>query len=154
MKGYAEEDVALQDGFEPNLAGSRYVPNVETCSPRRTRFFSFAETQKDFVSAEQEYALSRLIRENDPVVKQQMIVQHLRMVVGIVRRYTDRGVEFVDLVREGNQGLIHALEEFEPDGGLCFSTFVEDCICQSIERAIMDQYTLNGSLDDREMVFI
>jgi DNA-directed RNA polymerase sigma subunit (sigma70/sigma32) len=141
MERYAEEYLVLQDEFGPKSPESRCIPNsAGSFSLRRARFYSFTEIQKDFVSAEQEYALTKLIKESDPVIKQQMTVQNMRMVVNIAERYTNRGLEFVDLVRAGNQGLIHALEQFEPKSDLCFSTFVDGLICQSIERALLDQY--------------
>jgi RNA polymerase nonessential primary-like sigma factor len=146
----APPDIALAnpgDGFEPDSTGSGSVPNsAGTFSLRRARFFAFTETRKDFVSAEQQYALIKLIKESDPGTKQAMIVQNLRMVVNIAKRYTDRGLEFVDLVREGNNGLIHALDKFDPEGDFCFSTFVDSCICQSIERAIMNRFIPTNSL--------
>jgi DNA-directed RNA polymerase sigma subunit (sigma70/sigma32) len=140
MKGCAEENHVLQDGFGQESPGNGCVPtSAGTFSLRRARYFTFTQTHKEFVSAEQEYALAKLIKERDPVAKQQMIVQNLLMVVNIAKRYANRGLEFVDLVHEGNHGLIHALEHFEPEGDLSFSSFVDGCICQSIERAIKDR---------------
>jgi DNA-directed RNA polymerase sigma subunit (sigma70/sigma32) len=140
MKGSAEGNVVLQDGLEQEFPDSGDVSNsAGTFSLRRALYFTFIQTQKEFVSAEQERALAKLIREGNPVTRQQQIVLNLRMVVTIAKRYSDRGLEFVDLVREGNEGLIHALEHFKPEQDLCFSSFVEESICKSIERAIVER---------------
>lgn len=134
-------------GFEPDSTGSGSARNSAwTFSLRPTHFFAFTGTREEYVSAEQQYALIELTKENDPGTKQAMIAQNLRMVVSIAERYTDQGLEFVDLVRKGNDGLIHALGKFDPEGGFRFSTFVDGCICQSIERAIVNQYSTANSL--------
>ncbi len=147
MKGYADERSVPQGELEPESAGNKCAPNSAVgFPPRRSRFFSFTGTRKEFVSAEQEYALTKLIKESDPVIRQQTTVRYLRTVVDVAKRYTDLGLEFVDLVHEGNQGLIHALEHFEPEAGLCFSAFVDRCICQSIECAIISR---SSNLDHR-----
>lgn len=71
--------------------------------------------------------------------RQIMIERNLRLVVSIARHYTNRGVALPDLIEEGNLGLIHALEKFDPERGFRFTTYATWWIRQSIERAIMNQ---------------
>lgn len=102
---------------------------------RRARYFS--STGAPSLHAEQQHSLTNLVDEVDADTKHNLIVQNLRMVVSIAKHYTNRGLEFVDLVRAGNLGLIHALEKFEPEGGFCFTTYVTWCVSQQIELAIL-----------------
>jgi RNA polymerase nonessential primary-like sigma factor len=110
---------------------------------RRARYLS--ETGAPALNAEQHHAITNLVDEVDQDTKRNMIVQNLRMVVGIARRYLNRGPEFAELVRVGNLGLIHALEKFEPEGGFCFTTYVTWCVSRQIELAIM-QHNASASL--------
>ena len=95
--------------------------------------------QKPLLSNEQQLALMSLVKAEDPATKQQLIAHNLRLVVKIAKRYSDHGVALYDLVREGVQGLIHALKNFELEGGFRFADYARQCIRQSIERAIMRQ---------------
>jgi RNA polymerase nonessential primary-like sigma factor len=96
-------------------------------------------SQKPLLSNEQQLALISLIKADDPDTKQRLIAHNLRLVVNIAKRYCDHGVALYDLVREGVQGLIHALKNFELDGGFRFTAYARQCIRQSIECAIMRQ---------------
>ncbi|MDR1853748.1 MAG: RNA polymerase sigma factor RpoS [Azoarcus sp.] len=91
------------------------------------------------LSPEEEAALTRLVREGDFAARQTMIERNLRLVVNIAKHYLNRGIPLLDLVEEGNLGLIHALEKFEPERGFRFSTYATWWIRQNIERAIMNQ---------------
>src|SRR5512135_3665024 len=71
--------------------------------------------------------------------RQSMIERNLRLVVSIAKHYANRGLALPDLVEEGNLGLIHALEKFDPERGFRFSTYATWWIRQSIERAVMSQ---------------
>ena len=95
--------------------------------------------QKPLLSTQQQVALMNLVRVDDPVAKQQLIAHNLRLVINIAKRYSDRGVALLDLVREGAQGLIHALETFELEGGFRFAAYAARCVRQNIERAIMNR---------------
>ncbi len=91
------------------------------------------------LSQEEEQALTQRVRRGDFEARQQMIEHNLRLVVNIAKHYVNRGLSLLDLVEEGNLGLMHALEKFEPDRGFRFSTYATWWIRQNIERAIMNQ---------------
>lgn len=91
------------------------------------------------LSAAEELALSRRVRAGDFEARQKMIVSNLRLVVSIAKHYLNRGIQISDLIEEGNLGLIHALEKFDPERGFRFSTYATWWIRQNIERAIMNQ---------------
>jgi len=91
------------------------------------------------LTAEQEGQLARRIREHsDPVAREQMIQANLRLVVKIAKDYSNRGMTLGDLVAEGNLGLMRAVEEFDPDAGVRFSTYAAWWIKQTIKRALIN----------------
>jgi len=91
------------------------------------------------LTAEQERQLSRRIREHsDPIAREQMIRANLRLVVKIAKEYRNPGMTLGDLVAEGNLGLIRAVEEFDPDAGVRFSTYAAWWIKQAIKRAMIN----------------
>ncbi|GAB2180431.1 RNA polymerase sigma factor RpoS [Denitratisoma sp. agr-D3] len=91
------------------------------------------------LTAAEEKSLSRASLAGDFAARQRMIESNLRLVVSIARHYQNRGVPLDDLIEEGNLGLIHALEKFDPERGFRFSTYATWWIRQNIERAIMNQ---------------
>ena len=91
------------------------------------------------LTAEEELALTRRVRAGDFEARQIMIERNLRLVVNIAKHYLNRGIPLLDLVEEGNLGLMHALEKFDPERGFRFSTYATWWIRQNIERAIMNQ---------------
>ncbi len=95
--------------------------------------------QNALLTPAEEQRLSRLAKQGDFDARQRMIECNLRLVVNIAKHYVNRGMALLDLIEEGNLGLIHALEKFEPERGFRFSTYATWWIRQNIERAIMNQ---------------
>jgi len=91
------------------------------------------------LTPQQEFHYATRARHGDFLARQTMIEHNLRLVVSIARRYTHRGVALLDLIEEGNLGLIHALAKFEPERGFRFTTYATWWIRQAVERAVINQ---------------
>jgi RNA polymerase nonessential primary-like sigma factor len=91
------------------------------------------------LTAEEEVTFSRQALQGNKKARERMIVSNLRLVVKIARRYNNRGLALLDLIEEGNLGLIRAVEKFDPERGFRFSTYATWWIRQTIERALMNQ---------------
>ena len=91
------------------------------------------------LSAEEEAALARAAQAGDEDARRRLSEANLRLVVSVAKRYAGRGLPFLDLIQEGNLGLMKAAEKFEPDRGFKFSTYATWWIRQAITRAIADQ---------------
>ena len=119
------------------------TPAASQKSPARshdaTRLYLNEIGASKLLTADEEVKYARRIRNGDEDARHRMIESNLRLVVKIARRYQNRGLPLLDLIEEGNLGLIHAVKKFDPERGFRFSTYATWWIRQTIERAIMNQ---------------
>ncbi len=104
-----------------------------------TRIYLSEIGRASLLSPEQEKTLSRAAKRGCAPSRQRMIESNLRLVVKVARAYINRGLPLLDLIEEGNLGLIRAVEKFDPERGCRFSTYATWWIRQSVERSIMNQ---------------
>jgi RNA polymerase nonessential primary-like sigma factor len=104
-----------------------------------TRIYLSEIGRAKLLTADEEKSLSRAAKKGCQASRQRMIECNLRLVVKIARAYINRGLPLLDLIEEGNLGLIRAVEKFDPDRGFRFSTYATWWIRQSVERSIMNQ---------------
>ena len=118
-------------------SSSATAPGADSHDP--TRLYLNEIGASPLLTAAEEVKYARLAQQGDEPARQRMIESNLRLVVKIARRYMNRGLAFLDLIEEGNLGLIRAVEKFDPERGFRFSTYATWWIRQTIERAIMNQ---------------
>jgi len=125
------------DGFRSSL-GSRFVSGAKQRQDAVNLYLKDIESNP-LLSAQEEVFYGRLVHKGDESARKKMITCNLRLVVKISRRYLGRGLSLLDLIEEGNLGLIHAVEKFDPEKGFRFSTYATWWIRQNIERGLMNQ---------------
>lgn len=142
------EDVMLEDDAEPEAASlvaeessseDIFTKDDSQKTMDATQIYLGEIGFSPLLSAEEEVYFSRLALKGDQAARKRMIESNLRLVVKIARRYINRGLALLDLIEEGNLGLIRAVEKFDPERGFRFSTYATWWIRQTIERAIMNQ---------------
>ena len=119
--------------------GQVYKNKAAGYSTDPTRLYLSEIGISPLLTADEEKDFARRALRGDESARQRMIESNLRLVVKIARRYLNRGLPLLDLIEEGNLGLIHAVKKFDPERGFRFSTYATWWIRQTIERAIMNQ---------------
>jgi RNA polymerase nonessential primary-like sigma factor len=135
----AEPDLAALAAEEDNTPDDVFTANDSQRAMDATQIYLGEIGFSPLLSAEEEVYFSRLALKGDKAARKRMIESNLRLVVKIARRYINRGLALLDLIEEGNLGLIRAVEKFDPERGFRFSTYATWWIRQTIERAIMNQ---------------
>ncbi|MDO4760132.1 MAG: RNA polymerase sigma factor RpoD [Candidatus Saccharibacteria bacterium] len=115
------------------------VENVDSFADDSVRLYLREIGKIPLLSAEEEQELAQRIVKGDKKAKDKMVESNMRLVVSIAKRYGGRGLDFLDLIQEGNTGLLRAVEKFDPEKGFKFSTYATWWIRQAITRAIADQ---------------
>ena len=135
--GTPEEDFLCEteDDAVESLTAS---PELELLNDL-TQFYLNETGTRPLFTPEEEFDWASRAKAGDFAARQKMIEHNLRLVVNIAKHYRNRGIPLLDLIEEGNLGLIHAIEKFEPARGFRFSTYATWWIRQNIERAIMNQ---------------
>ncbi|MCT4796468.1 RNA polymerase sigma factor RpoD [Exiguobacterium alkaliphilum] len=133
----AEETPAKKEDEEVDLNDLSVPPGIKINDPVRMYLKEIGRV--DLLSAKDETELAKRIEQGDEEAKKRLAEANLRLVVSIAKRYVGRGMLFLDLIQEGNMGLIKAVEKFDYMKGFKFSTYATWWIRQAITRAIADQ---------------
>ncbi|MDP4105033.1 MAG: RNA polymerase sigma factor RpoD [Bacillota bacterium] len=131
------KELEKEDDDEFDLNDLSVPPGVKINDPVRMYLKEIGRV--DLLKAEEEIKLAKRIEEGDEEAKRRLAEANLRLVVSIAKRYVGRGMLFLDLIQEGNMGLIKAVEKFDYNKGYKFSTYATWWIRQAITRAIADQ---------------
>ncbi len=142
-----DQSVTTSDEESAREVGGRSSERAVVPGPRLATDRELDATQiylneigySSLLTAEEEIQFARRAQKGDEEARKRMIESNLRLVVKIARYYMNRGLALLDLIEEGNLGLIHAVEKYDPERGFRFSTYATWWIRQTIERAIMNQ---------------
>jgi RNA polymerase primary sigma factor len=130
------DEWTTEDGEEVITEDQHYLDDIADDS---VRLYLREIGKIPLLSAEEELALAKRVVDGDKDAKDKMAEANMRLVVSIAKRYVGRGLDLLDLIQEGNTGLLRAVEKFDPDKGFKFSTYATWWIRQAITRAIADQ---------------
>ncbi|HET6863758.1 MAG TPA: RNA polymerase sigma factor RpoD [Candidatus Saccharimonadales bacterium] len=137
------EDIAEGDEWavdqEPEETAVEDTAYMDDIADDSVRLYLREIGKIPLLTAEEELALAKKVVSGDKRAKDQMAEANMRLVVSIAKRYVGRGLDLLDLIQEGNTGLLRAVEKFDPDRGFKFSTYATWWIRQAITRAIADQ---------------
>jgi RNA polymerase primary sigma factor len=136
LENLSAEWVAEDDEEEVVVEDTSYIDDIADDS---VRLYLREIGKIPLLNSEQELALAQRVVAGDKKAKDQMAEANMRLVVSIAKRYVGRGLDLLDLIQEGNTGLLRAVEKFDPDRGFKFSTYATWWIRQAITRAIADQ---------------
>ena len=133
----ALEDLEEEEEVDVSEAVLEVPEGISTDDPVRMYLKEIGKIP--LLTADEEIELAKRMEKGDPEAKKRLAESNLRLVVSIAKRYTGRGMQFLDLIQEGNLGLIKAVEKFDYKKGYKFSTYATWWIRQAITRAIADQ---------------
>lgn len=126
----------LEEDVDEGLSQGQYYDDASDDS---VRLYLREIGKIPLLNSEEELELAKRVVAGDKKAKDKMAEANMRLVVSIAKRYSGRGLDFLDLIQEGNTGLLRAVEKFDPDKGFKFSTYATWWIRQAITRAIADQ---------------
>ena len=139
MDGFSEIDLSSSDTKKSAKAKSRMPADDEGHAADAIKLYLKEIQKSTLLTASEERELAEKIARGDMAARDRMIESNLRLVVKISKRYMNRGLPFLDLIEEGNMGLIKAVERFKVSKGCRFSTYATWWVRQSIERALVNQ---------------
>ena len=133
-------EATSRDESSQGRSGKRFAAgHTHSSDINSTRLYLNDIERVSLLTPEEEVHYARLARDGDEEARRVMVSSNLRLVVKIARRYLNRGLDLLDLIEEGNLGLIRAVEKFDPERGFRFSTYATWWIRQTIERGLMNQ---------------
>lgn len=137
----ADDDIwaTSEEDEEELVAAQQDTSYLDDISDDSVRLYLREIGKIPLLTAEEELALANRVVAGEKKAKDQMAEANMRLVVSIAKRYSGRGLDFLDLIQEGNTGLLRAVEKFDPSKGFKFSTYATWWIRQAITRAIADQ---------------
>jgi RNA polymerase primary sigma factor len=136
---WSSDDEEVEAEAEKEAAAPHTYANDDDVSDDSVRLYLREIGKIPLLSAEEELELAQKVVAGDKRAKDKMAEANMRLVVSIAKRYVGRGLDLLDLIQEGNTGLLRAVEKFDPDKGFKFSTYATWWIRQAITRAIADQ---------------